>query len=202
MSLVKIKNIGVFCGSSLGNEPLYCEATKELAKYLVDARITLVYGGANVGLMGLLADHILKNNGEVIGVIPKSLVDKEVAHPDLTKLHIVNSMHERKAMMEKLSDGFIMLPGGAGSLDEFFEMVTWAQLGFHSKPCGILNIGNYYDSLLTFLDHVVEKGFMKLTHRNMIIVENSPQILFQKLGNYQVALEKKWFDYSLSLTDH
>src|SRR5579862_5553391 len=161
-----MKKIGVFCGSNTGNNPLYAETAKQLAISMAHAGITLVYGGANVGLMGVLADNILKNNGYVVGVIPKSLVEVEIAHQHLTELHTVNSMHERKAMIADISDGFIMLPGGPGSLDEFFETLTWAQLGYHSKPCGILNVCNYYNYLLKFLDHAVEQGFIKQVHRN------------------------------------
>lgn len=187
----KIKKIGVFCGANAGSDPIYTQATIQLAEYLVDAGITLVYGGSKAGLMGILADSVLKNNGQVIGVIPQSLVNVELAHPHLSELHIVNSMQERKTLIAELSDGFIMLPGGAGSLDEFFEMYTLAQLGYHAKPCSILNMNNYYDHLLTFLDHAVDQGFMKQAYRNMIIIEKTPQILLQKLNAYQ-APGKKW----------
>ena len=140
-----IKSVGVYCGSNFGNDSVYRHATKQLSKVIVEKRITLVYGGANVGLMGLLADSILDAKGEVIGVIPQSLVDIEKAHDKLTFLHIVNTMHERKKLISDLADGFILMPGGAGSLDEFFEVFTWQQLGQLQKPCGILNVNNWIE---------------------------------------------------------
>ncbi|OGT50619.1 MAG: Rossman fold protein, TIGR00730 family [Gammaproteobacteria bacterium RIFCSPHIGHO2_12_FULL_41_15] len=187
-----LKSIAVFCGSSPGISETFGESTEKLAETMAQAGISLVYGGANVGLMGILADKMLTSGSRVIGVIPKSLVDVEIAHTGLTDLQIVNSMHERKARIAALADGFIMLPGGPGSLDEFFEMLTWAQLGYHSKPCGILNVDHYYDDLLKFLDHAVTQGFFKLVHRNMIIVEASPQRLIERLKQYIPPLNKKW----------
>lgn len=194
------KKIAIFCGSHTGNNPLFSEAAKQLAILMAHAGITLVYGGAKVGLMGVLADEMLKNNGYVIGIMPKSLVDVEIAHQYLTELRVVDSMHERKAMLAELADGFMMLPGGPGSLDEFFEMFTWAQLGYHSKPCSILNICNYYDHLLKFLDQATEQGFMKQVYRDMIIVEDSPGILLQKINNYRAPAEKKWIKNLNSLS--
>lgn len=187
-----IKKIAVFCGANLGNSAIYQNAAKQLADVLQAAGITLVYGGTKVGLMGVLADHILSKGGHAIGVIPKSLVEVEIAHDNLTELHVVNSMQERKAMMAEFADAFVMLPGGPGSLDEFFEMMTWTQLGFHAKPCGILNVNGYYDSLLKFLDHVVAEGFMKSIHRNIAIAENTADALIQKLEAYQAPSESKW----------
>jgi uncharacterized protein (TIGR00730 family) len=192
MKPTDIQKLAVFCGSSAGNIPLYARAAESLAEALCTADIGLVYGGGNVGLMGILADRVLAQGGQAIGVIPKSLVQVELAHTELTEIHIVETMHERKALMAVLSDGYIMLPGGPGSLDEFFEMVTWAQLGYHSKPCGILNTNGYYDNLLTFLDHATEKGFMQPVYRNMLIVEESAATLIQRFQTYQAPLEKKW----------
>lgn len=196
MTAINPKKIAVFCGSHSGNNPLFSQAAKQLATLMAQARISLIYGGAKVGLMGVLADQMLENNGHVIGIMPKSLVNVEIAHQHLTELHVVDSMHERKALIAEWADGFIMLPGGPGSLDEFFEMLTWAQLGYHSKPCSILNICNYYDHLLKFLDQAVEQGFMKQVYRDMIIVENSSERLLQKINIYQAPAEKKWIDNS------
>jgi len=198
MTLRQITKIAVFCGSNTGNDPTYSQIAMQLMECLADAGITLVYGGAKSGLMGILADHMLKCNGHVVGVIPQSLVDVEIAHPNLTELHIVNSMSERKALMAKMADAYIMLPGGYGSLDEFFEMLTWSQLGYHSKPCAILNICNYYDYLLKFLDHAADQGYLKHDHRNMIITEISPSILIHKLKNYSHSSTKKWITAEIS----
>ncbi len=180
-----IKKIAIFCGSSTGNLSTYSEDAKKLANKMSDAGMTLVYGGAKVGLMGVIANQMLKNNSRVIGVIPQSLVDIEIAHEDLTELHIVNSMHKRKELMAELADAFIMLPGGAGSLDEFFEIFTWGKLGYHQKPCGILNSSGYYDSLLSFLDHAVLQGFLKRHHRDMIIVNQNSSQLIDSFMDYQ-----------------
>lgn len=187
-----IKNIVVFCGSSTGNSLAYIESAKRLADVLCENKLGIIYGGAIVGLMGIIADRMLQNKGEVIGVIPKSLVDVEIAHTNLTKSYIVNSMHERKALMEKLSDGCVMLPGSTGTLEEFTEMFTWAQLGYHSKPCAILNTNHYYEHFLKYLDHSVKEGFLKKVFRDMLIVEESTEKLIQKILNYQAPLEKKW----------
>ena len=177
-----IKKLAVYCGSSAGVSDLYREGAELLADVLSAAGIAVVYGGAKVGLMRMLADRMLANNGQVIGVIPQALVDVEVAHDGLSELHIVKDMHARKALMAELADGFIMLPGGTGSLDEFFEVTTWAKLGYHAKPCGILNTNGYYDSLLQFLDHAVGQGFMKQPHRNMMMVDDQPSALLDKLA--------------------
>lgn len=189
-----IKKLAIFCGSSVGNSDLYREGAEKLADVMSAAGVTVIYGGAKVGLMGFIADRMLANGANVIGVIPQSLVDVEVAHQNLTALHIVNTMHERKALIAELADGFIMLPGGPGSLDEFFEVITWSQLGIHAKPCGILNISGYYDSLLQFLDHVVIQGFMKQPYRDMIIVDDQPHALINRLMSYQSPLESKWVE--------
>ncbi len=191
-TMMGINKIGVFCGSNTGNDSVYAEFAVQLAEVIINAGMSLVYGGANVGLMGVIANHVIKNGGEIIGVIPRSLVDVEIAHQSLTKMYIVDSMHERKALIANLADGFIMLPGGPGSLDEFFEIYTWAQLGFHCKPCGLLNVNNYYDYLLKFLNHAVVEGFLKSIHKDMIIVEHSPHIMLQKFRDYCAPSEAKW----------
>jgi uncharacterized protein (TIGR00730 family) len=182
----------VYCGSSAGKNPGYSQAAQQLAEELVKRGIGLVYGGASIGIMGLLADAVLANQGEVVGVIPQALVDKEVSHTGLTDLIIVSSMHERKAMMADLSDGFIALPGGLGTLEELFEILTWAQLGFHQKPCGLLNIDGYYDGLTAFLNHAVEEEFVKPIHRSMLRVERCPIDLLDAFSNYQPPLVEAW----------
>lgn len=192
MNSNKIIKLGVFCGARSGNSPLYKEAAEQLANVMKELGISLVYGGAKVGLMGIIANQMLLKGGKVIGVMPKSLVDVEIAHEGLTELHVVNSMNERKVRFAELSDGFIMLPGGPGSLDEFFEMLTLAQLGYHPKPCGILNVSGYYDYLLKFLDHAVSQGFLKEIHRNMVIVDQSARELINRFISYQAPFDKKW----------
>ena len=172
-----MKRVCVFCGSSAGGRPSYREAAAQLGRSLAERRIGLVYGGASVGLMGILADAVLHAGGSVVGVIPQALAKQEVVHDGLTALRIVGSMHERKAVMADLSDGFIALPGGVGTLDEFFEMVTWAQLGLHRKPCGLLDVEGYFAPLLAFLDHAVKERFVKETHRALLLVAAEPQVL-------------------------
>ena len=194
------KKIGVFCGSSRGNSALYAESAEQLADVMSSKKMTLVYGGAKVGLMNCIAERMLKNGSPVIGVIPQSLAEVEIAHEGLTELHMVNSMHERKVLITELSDGFVMLPGGPGSLDEFFEVFTLGQLGYHLKPFGILNVNGYYDHLLRFLDHAVTQGFLKQIHRNMIIIDESADLLVNKLMNYQATVDKKWIINSAPLT--
>ncbi|MBA2656458.1 MAG: TIGR00730 family Rossman fold protein [Tatlockia sp.] len=194
---MRIKNFAVFCGSNLGNSGLYSEMAKELAERMSIANLGMVYGGAKVGLMGIIANHMLEKGSQVIGVIPQSLVDVEVAHDGLTQLHIVNSMHERKRLMSELADGFILMPGGLGSLEEFFEVLTLAQLGYHKKPCGILNGGGYYDYLLEFLNTAAKQGFIKTAHRKMILVEQNASDLINACINYQPPLDKKWISKTL-----
>ena len=173
--------ICVFCGSSPGRQLAYTEAAAALAGYLAQCRIPLVYGGANVGLMKTLADTVLAAGGEVIGVIPQSLATREVAHPHLTELHTVGSMHERKALMADLASAFIAMPGGYGTLDEFCEILTWAQLGLHHKPCAIFNVSGFYDGLLQMFDHAVAEGFVKRARRDRIIVSADPVALVERL---------------------
>ena len=164
----------VFCGSKPGDNPAYAEAAAELGHMLAEQRIGLVYGGASVGLMGVIADATLQAGGDAIGVIPQSLVDKEIAHPDLTQMHVVSGMHERKALMADLSDGFIALPGGIGTLEELFEIWTWAQLGMHNKPCVLLNVAGYYNQLIGFLDQMTQAGYLKENSRSMLTIASNP----------------------------
>jgi uncharacterized protein (TIGR00730 family) len=188
---MSIKRICVYCGSTPGTKPEYLRAAQVLGQLLVTNNIELVYGGADVGLMGEVADTVLAGGGTVTGVIPKSFADK-VSHRGLTKLHVVDSMHTRKQMIFDLSDGFIALPGGLGTLEEIFEQLTWIQLGLHQKPCGILNVSGYYDNLLAFLDYAVSQEFIKQAHRDMILVEQSPDILLDKIFRYQAPNVEKW----------
>ncbi len=187
-----IKSICVYCGSSLGRTESYAFAAVLLAEALVSRNIRLVYGGAGIGTMGVLADHVLLLGGEVIGVIPKALSHKEVAHSHLTQLHVTASMHERKMLMAELADGFIALPGGIGTLEELFEIWTWAQLGFHNKPCGLLNVAGYYTDLIRFLDHVAAEDFVKPHHRGMLLVEALPEALLDRFFNYIAPPVKHW----------
>lgn len=180
-----MRRICVFSGSSPGKLPQYRQAAAELGRMLAHQRIGLVYGGASIGLMGTIADAAREAGGEVIGVIPRSLVDLEVAHNGLDDLRIVGSMHERKALMAELSDAFVALPGGIGTLEEIFEVWTWGQLGSHKKPCAFLNTHGFYDPLLAFLDHVVEEAFLKPAHRGMILVETEPGPLLRALETYE-----------------
>lgn len=189
---IKLKAIGVFCGANLGHNSIYAEKMPHLAELLVKHNLALVYGGSKVGIMGQIANHVLNLGGKVIGVIPEDLAKKELAHEHLTELHYVSTMEERKSLIMKLSDGFMMLPGGAGSLDEFFEALTLAQLGYHEKPCGILNINHYYDHLLTFLDTVVSEGFMNIIHKDMIIIDDCPEQLINRFMKYQPPTVVRW----------
>ena len=176
-----LRSICVFCGSSAGNSSAYRQASLELADLLALSQRSLVYGGANIGLMGAVADRVLEHGGKVVGVIPQSLVDVEVAHDQLTQLHITDGMHSRKAKMADESDAFIALPGGLGTLEELFEVLTWAQLGYHNKPIGLLNVDGYYDSLLDFLDRAAATGFMRKAHRDLLHVAPSAEGLMDLL---------------------
>jgi len=180
----RMRRVCVFCGSSPGRRGDYQAAARRLASALVRSGIAIVYGGAGVGVMGALADAALEEDGEVIGVIPAHLQDKERSHRGLTELHIVGSMHERKALMGSLSDGFIALPGGLGTLEEFFEVLTWNQLGIHSKPCGLLNAGGFFDGLTEFLDHAVAEAFVSETHRSFLLVDSDPGALLDAMGRW------------------
>ena len=189
---MKIKRICVYCGSSPGKNPAYASAAAQLGKELCRRNIGLVYGGAAVGVMGVVADAVLEHGGEAIGVIPKSLAVKELAHDKLTELHVVASMHERKAMMADLADGFIALPGGWGTLEEIFEILTWAQLGFHAKPCGLLNIEAYYDDLMAFLENSFEQEFVNSLYRPMLMTDNKPARLLDQFAGYKAPKVHKW----------
>ncbi len=182
----------VFCGSNAGQDPVYLNTAHALGEALAASGIGLVYGGASVGLMGAVADAVLAKGGDVTGVMPQALVDKEIAHKGLSDLRVVGSMHERKALMAELADGFIALPGGLGTFEELFEVWTWAQLGYHRKPCALLNAGGFYDKLTGFLDDVVERGFVKPIHRAMLIVENDPAVLIQAIRAYEPPKVDKW----------
>lgn len=179
-----MKRIAVFCGSSNGASPAYKEEAVRLGKELAKRGITLVYGGASVGIMGTVADAVLEEGGQVIGVIPKMLEDREISHRGLSELIIVDSMHERKTKMSDLADGFIALPGGPGTLEEFFEIFTWAQLGLHQKPCGILNVNGYYDLLVSFFDHMNEQQFLQDKYRSMALVGTDPGDLLDRFNTY------------------
>jgi uncharacterized protein (TIGR00730 family) len=190
-----MQRVCVFCGSSPGARPAYAEATAEVARLLVGEGIGVVYGGGHVGLMGVLADTAMAEGGEVIGVMPQALVDREIAHGGISELRVVGSMHERKALMAELSDAFIALPGGAGTLDELFEVYTWAQLGLHAKPCGLLDVEEYFARLTDFLDHAVRERFVREEHRAMLMIEQEPRALIQRLRHYEPrAVAPKWID--------
>ena len=184
----------MFTGSRVGARPGYVGAARELSRVLVERSYGLVYGGGNVGLMGVIADAVLEHHGYVIGVIPEAFVEREVAHRGLTELRIVNSMHERKAAMGELADGFIAMPGGIGTMEEFFEVLSWAQLGLHSKPCGLLNVEGYYDRLSQFLDHAVEQDFLKPKHRGLLIMEQESQKLLDRLEEFMASHVAERFD--------
>jgi len=178
-------SICVYCGSHKGAQPEYMAAARHLGQLLAEQKIHLIYGGASVGLMGILADSALAEGGQVTGVIPEQLAERELAHRELTHLHTVPDMHQRKSVMASLSDAFIALPGGMGTLEELFEVLTWSQLGIHAKPCGVLNILGYYEGLLGFLDHQVMEGFLKSEQRRQLQVSDDPRDLLQRLGRYQ-----------------
>lgn len=189
---MKVKNIAVFCGSSVGKDSIYLHNAKKLGEELALSNRTLVYGGAQVGCMGALADACLQKNGEVVGVIPKKLKDVEIAHEQLTELYVVETMHERKAKMADLANGFIALPGGAGTLEEWFEVFTWAQLGYHQKPCGLLNVNGFFDPLISMLDHTINEGFMNRKFSDLIIIDSDPKKLLNKMERFTPLLKAKW----------
>lgn len=189
-----MKSITVFCGSSSGFRAEYAEAARVLARLFAENNIRLIFGGGKVGLMGIIADEVMRLGGEVIGIIPDSLDRKEVGHRGITELRVVDSMHERKAQMAELADGFIAMPGGIGTFEEFFEILTWAQLGFHEKPCAILNVAGYYDGLLALCDHAVQEGFLRPAHRQLILEDENPEILLEKMRNLKPVPVEKWID--------
>ncbi|WP_226668489.1 TIGR00730 family Rossman fold protein [Microbulbifer aggregans] len=180
-----MKKICVYCGSSPGRRPEYLAATEALAEELVRRDIGLVYGGAGIGIMGAMADAVVARGGHVTGIIPHALANREVVHSGLNELRVVGSMHERKALMEDVSDGFIALPGGLGTLEELFEILTWSQLGFHRKPCGLLNVAGYYDGLIRFLDHTVAEELVADQYRKMLLQAEDPAQLLTQMENYQ-----------------
>ena len=176
----------------MGRHPVYQQAARGLGELLCQRGIELVYGGGNVGLMGVVADTMMQSGGRVTGVIPKALVDKEVANFKITELRVVSSMHERKMLMADLAEGFLALPGGIGTMEELFEIWTWAQLGFHSKPCGLLNVNGYYDSLLNFLQHMTGEAFLKPQHLEHLLVDASAENLLNRFRDFHVMVEDKW----------
>jgi uncharacterized protein (TIGR00730 family) len=190
----EIRRLAVFCGSNPGARPAYLEAAHKFGRLLAERGIGIVYGGSSVGLMAALADSALDDLGDVIGVIPRVLVEREVANTSLTDLRVVDSMHQRKALMAELADGFVALPGGIGTLEEFFEVWTWGQLGMHAKPCGLLNISGYFDPLIAFLDHAVEEKFVRDVHRSMVIVESDPEMLLERFAAYVPPRVVKWIN--------
>jgi uncharacterized protein (TIGR00730 family) len=189
-----IRSLCVYCGSSSGADPAFAEATRELARACVEQDIRIVYGGAQVGLMGLLADTALEAGGTVIGVMPQALIDREIGHTGIGDLRVVGSMHERKALMEELADAFIALPGGIGTFEELFEIYTWAQLGIHSKPLGLLDVEGYYRPLVAFLDHAVQERFLRQSTRALLAVGEDLDGLLAALEAWRPPTEHKWMD--------
>jgi uncharacterized protein (TIGR00730 family) len=189
-----MERLCVFSGSSPGAHSDYLRAAQELGRALADQDVALVYGGASVGLMGAVADAMLDAGGEAIGVIPQALVDREIAHPGLADLRVVGSMHERKALMAELADGFVALPGGMGTLEELFEVYTWTQLGLHSKPLGLLDVRGYYAKLVAFLDHTVAERFMTVEHREMLVVEQRAEALLEAFRRWRAPVRTKWIE--------
>ncbi len=192
------RRIAVFCGSATGRDPRHIATAQELGRALVARSVALVYGGGSIGLMGALADAVLDAGGEVIGVIPRTLWEREVGHRGLTDLRIVETMHERKAMMAELGDAFVALPGGLGTFEELFEAWTWSQLGLHRKPCAILDPTGYYGNLVTFLDNAVAAGFVDATNRAMLIVEREIPALFRRIATYEPPTVPRWIDKATS----
>jgi uncharacterized protein (TIGR00730 family) len=189
---VPLRALCVYCGASNGNDPAYAEQARAMGAALAGNGIALVYGGGKVGLMGVIADEVLRRGGEVTGVIPQALMDKEVGHTGLSALHVVRDMHERKAMMAQLADGFVAMPGGMGTLEELFEMVTWAQLGIHRKPVGLFNPGGFYDGLLGFVAHMVAEGFVKPEHAQLLLADADPQALLARMRDYEALAPSRW----------
>jgi uncharacterized protein (TIGR00730 family) len=187
-----MNKICVFCGSNPGARPSYGEAAARLGEALAAGGMSLVYGGGRVGLMGIVADAVLRGGGTVFGVVPHFLASKEIAHHGVTELRVVGSMHERKALMAERADAFVALPGGYGTLDELFEIMTWAQLGLHRKPCGLLNVDGFFDGLIAHIAHAVGEELLKAKHREMLIVETTPEALLARLGDYRPPAVEKW----------
>ncbi len=187
-----MRRLCVFCGSASGTRPEYLAAAQELGETMAKEDIQLVYGGGRVGLMGAVADSVLKHGGTVIGIMPERLAAKEIAHHGLTELHIVKSMHERKATMAEMSDGFIAMPGGFGTIEEFCEVLTWSQLGFQKKACGLLNVIGFYDSLIKLFDEMTEQQFVAPVHRELVLVSDNPKEMIQHVVNYTHTAPDKW----------
>jgi uncharacterized protein (TIGR00730 family) len=192
-----MRRLGVFCGSSTGSRPVYRDAGRRLGELLAGRGIGLVFGAGHIGLMGVVADAVLSGGGTAVGVIPQALVDKELAHRSLTELHIVETMHQRKALMADLSDGFVALPGGYGTVDELFEILTWAQLGLHTKPVGLLNVAGFFDPLLVWVDRCVNEGFLRPEHRDLLHISSDSEELLEMLVRHHPAPQMpKWIDTS------
>jgi uncharacterized protein (TIGR00730 family) len=189
-----MKRVCVFCGASTGTNPLYADAARRTGRTLARRGIGLVYGGGGTGLMGAVADAVLEEGGQVIGVIPRALQLRELAHPGLTALHVVGSMHERKAKMAELAHGFIALPGGMGTLEEFTEIATWAQLGLHERPCGLLDVAGYYRPLVAFFDHAAAEGFLRPEHRKLVLTADDPDALLDQFLAWEPPGLEKWID--------
>lgn len=196
----KFRSVCVYCGSAKGNNPVYADSAKALGRALVKHNLSLVYGGGHVGLMGIVADAVLDAGGEVTGVIPKALMDTEVGHERLTRLLVVKDMHERKALMAEHADGFIAMPGGIGTLEELFETLTWAQLGFHEKPIGLLNVASFYDPLIEFLRHQTSQGFLRAEHKDLLLVETEPDPLIAQLKNFTMPEGVSWLSHQRAQT--
>jgi len=196
MSDPALRSVAVYCGSNRGNDPAFARAAASLGRVLAERGIRLVYGGGDVGLMGVLADAARDAGGEILGVITRALVDREVAHPGLANLTVVETMHERKAAMSDAADAFVMLPGGFGTFDEFFEAVTWTQLGIHAKPCGVLDVAGYYGPLRAMLDVATRHGFITTVHRDLVIIDDEPTRLLDLLAEWTPVTTDKWLDKS------
>ena len=196
MSSPALRAVAVYCGSNRGADPVYARAAASLGRLLAERGIRLVYGGGDVGLMGVLADAVRDAGGEVLGVITRALVDREVAHPGLTNLTVVETMHERKALMSDAAGAFIMLPGGYGTFDEFFEAVTWTQLGIHAKPCGVLDVNGYFEPLRALLDGAARQGFVSQVHRELVITDDDPARLLARLAAWTPVTTDKWLESS------
>lgn len=188
-----IKSLCVYCGSNFNGDPILKQAVETLAKKMADNNIKLIFGGGSVGVMGLIADAILKNGGEAVGVIPKFLMDKEVGHKGLTEMIVTENMHQRKQKMADLSDGFLILPGGFGTLEEFFEVLTWLQLGLHQKAIGVLNVGGFYDFLFKQMDVMVKQRFLKQINRDLVINESNPIKIIKKMNEFVAEPDEVWF---------
>ena len=191
---MSIQTVCIFCGSNTGKNEVYADATRELVRTLAAAGIRIVFGGGKVGLMGVVAETALAAKAQVVGITPRRLLEHEVVHRGLTELHVVESMHERKVMMAQMADAFIVLPGGMGTLDEMFEVLTLTQLGMHRKACGLLNVAGFYDRLVDFLEHAVEERFIRAEHHGMIVVETDPQRLLGRLQNWTMPEVSKWME--------